>query len=111
MKAATLLQAVALYGVLKRYPLKQDIPSDEREFQPLFLNFGLYGNWFVPRGTSGLLTKEGSSVPFHQVHLLTGELIVGHRDLTSADGTKYQSAWRESLTERINSESQLSPVV
>jgi len=75
------------------------------------LSFGILGNWYVPVGTSGLLTQDGQSLPFHTVYPLTGGVVVGFRDITAADGTPHQDAWRESLHERIMAESGLSAVL
>lgn len=101
MKAYTLLQRVSLYEILKRYRCKKDIPADKRQFNPLLVNFGLHGYWYVSRGPSGLFCVNGSQMPFHSCSLLTGEMLIARQDLTVADKTKYEDAWRESLDSAI----------
>lgn len=98
-----MLGYVSMYERLQRYRSIKDIPKCDRIFNPVLISFGLWGKWFVPRGQSGLKTKEGGEMPYHQMYGVDCNLI-GQRDLCAADGSKHQEAWRESLDARIHEE-------
>jgi hypothetical protein len=103
-----LLRGLKLYEQLNRYQFKKDMPKDSGVVGFFAVNFGLWGVWYVTRGFHGLHLKNGEQMPFHEMHTLDGDRVIGQRDLTLADGTKYETAWRESMAAAIDKRCGLS---
>lgn len=100
MKAAKLLNHISLYPALRRFRCKKDIPAGTQG-TPLLVSFGLWGQWYVVAGFGGLLCVNGTEMPFHRTTFFDFGPVIGPCDLTAADGTPMEEAWRESMRARI----------
>jgi hypothetical protein len=98
MKATKLLKHVSLFPVLRRFRCKKDINVPGK---PILADFGLWGCWYVVQGFGGLVCVDGREMPFHETHLNDFGRTIGPCDLTAADGTPLQEAWRASYGDRI----------
>jgi hypothetical protein len=91
-----------LYERVMRYPFKKNIPVHLRAFEPVRVNFGLWGVWYVPRVPEGLAGLSGA-VPFHIAHTIDHGPLIGPHDAEAAAGKPYAEAWRESYHAAIQS--------
>lgn len=102
MKAITLLRHVSLYPSLLRFRTKGEIPALGWGEKAVKVDFRLLGYWWVIKSTSGLKLKDGSQMPVHVMHALSGQIVMGPRDIEAAKGTAHEEAWRESMVGAIN---------
>ncbi len=101
MKTATLLKHQNLYRSLARFARKMDIPKDTQG-TPVLVNFGLWGCWYVIRLGNDIHTNYGGLCPMHFAHLHGFGDVIGQCDLTVADGTPMEEAWRASYAAAID---------
>lgn len=104
MKTSILLNYIGLWQKLARFPRKKDIPPSVQGIA-IPVRFGIWGTWYCVRGSNGILTNDGAEMPFHEMRLNDGRVVIGQRDDSAADGTIFEEAWRESrhafVAERI----------
>ncbi len=110
MKPIKLLQHVALYPTLRRFRCIKDIPKD-LPGKSLLVSFGLWGQWYIVEGFHGLHCTNGTQMPFHLARFHDFGTVIGQRDLTAADGTLMEEAWRESMRTMIAERNRLHVAV
>ena len=98
MKPVILLQHISLYSILARYRCKKDIPKGVQG-TPVAASFGIWGVWYIIKGFGGIRRQDGRDMPFHELRLSDGTVIIGQRDSAAADGHKFADTWRESLAD------------
>jgi hypothetical protein len=89
-------------GDFETWAFKKDAPKGTElrritfRFARVYMRF--YGNRIVPK------TGVKDSIVVHTCYTKDGKCLIGVRDLTAADGTKYADAWRESIHSEIKIE-------
>jgi len=90
---------------LRLFTFKKEIPSDLKQdhYCEVRIDFGLYGIAYAvqDRTTGCLVGKDGLEIRVYSAHLVTPGLVMGLRDLATADGRAWANQWRSSLHDSI----------
>lgn len=110
MKTSILLNYIGLWQKLARFPRKKDIPPSVQGIA-IPVRFGIWGTWYCVRGSNGILTNDGAEMPFHEMRLNDGRVVIGQRDDSAADGTIFEEAWRDSRHAQMKTESTIEAAI
>ena len=88
----------------KTWALKKEMPDLPAGARAIRLAFRFCVAWIVLDHESRVMLSDGKFMPVICMHLNAHGLCIGPRDLTAADGTEFQLAWRGALSDRIAEE-------